>query len=159
VRCFAECKLVDIVAVYGLKIGDLFEDAAEFKTRKRDSRPLIVIAEEALQAELSRVIANEAKRLGYEPPLLAMYENRARCAVERRLDVKLTRRPEPWCDVLPHAVDPAWSFCLERALEEYAWRTDVSADWLAANITSTPRARDQILDRAAVLLHEIAAAQ
>lgn len=82
--------------------------------------------------------------------------NEARRAVARRYGIELEDLPGKWWEVFPHDTDPAWQFCVGRAIDEAAWASDADPSWVRPLIKSLPRTKMRVIDRARELLREIA---
>lgn len=159
VRCFAGCAPESITNALGLKLGDLFEDDTA-RQRVAAPRPRRVTAddvERALHVELERILGREEQLLGFRPAMLTRFLNEARGTIEARLSVKLRRRPSPWWEIEPHCVDPQWKACVDRAIEEAAWKHDVEPSWLSEHVAEMASVSDSVLVRARALLRELAA--
>lgn len=159
-HCHAGCPPEAIAAALGLTLSDLFSDS------QRSTMPLRTVTrktkveqvDEALKGELARILDREEQRIGFRPPALAIFKNEARTSVERRLRIKLSRHRIPWWEVLPGAEDPQWRACVDRAVEEAAWKNDVEPSWLHENLEGMPSVLDGVLVRARQLQRELAVA-
>ncbi len=82
--------------------------------------------------------------------------NEARRTVARRYGILLEDLPSQWWEIVPFDDDPAWKFCVGRAIDEAAWRVDADPSWLRPLMKFLPRTQMRVLDRARELLREIA---
>jgi len=147
IQCFAGCEPAAIVAACGLRLTDLFVDDRHSDDYRRQA-PRRISADDVeaeLRLEIARVRARESAQTGFEVPELARYRNEARAIIERRLSVRLQRKPVPWYEVEPHCADPAWSACVDAALVVVAARADMAGDELRVNIGAMPATQDRIL--------------
>jgi hypothetical protein len=88
--------------------------------------------------------------------ILTRQINAARRTVANRYGIVLRPLACPWWECEPHALDPAWRFCVERAIDEIAWRADCDPSWVRAHIEHLPNARFLALRRARTMLRQIA---
>ena len=155
--CFAGCGVEKVVRAAGLSVTDLFATPHESRRPRADGPRALTLSviDAALRRERLREHQAEAERLGFEPPMLAIYENAARRAVERRFNLRLPRVPVPWDEILPNAVDPAWAVCVEMATIRRAATCNVPVGWLASVVSSLPVTACAILNDAADILHEV----
>ncbi len=145
-RCFAGCEPAAIAKSLGLKVGDLFADSSRERPLAVSSRPVRAADVEAsLQAELTRIVAEESQTAGFDVAILSRHRNEARAIVERRLSVRLKREPSPWFEVEPHAVDPAWEVCVDQAIHVAAARRGIALEALRAAIADLPKTQDGVL--------------
>jgi len=152
-HCFAGCSTEAIVASIGLTVADLFADTAKTRSSVRST---IESAQAALDGELVAVLDREEQRLGFRPPALARLKNEARRAIERRFDVRLTRRAAPWWEVAPYDVDPEWRACVDRAIEELTFESQRDADSVRSALSRSLELQDDVLRRARRLQRELA---
>jgi hypothetical protein len=149
-HCFTGCSVEAIVAALGLEISDLFADAGA-----GCRGPVSSTIERA--PALRSILDREEQRLGFRPPPLAWLKNEARAAVERRFNVRLSRRAAPWWEIPPHDVDPEWKCCVDRATEELALESEFSLEW-APEPSQSLDIQESILRRARQLQRELAGA-
>lgn len=154
--CWTGCPLESIVAAIGLSTSDLFEKRMELRAfggQGPYGRPNVVDADKielAVRREFEQIIERESDRVGFVVAPLARHRNAAREVVNRRFDLsarnaELSWERVPWFEVEPHAVDPAWSACVDAALHVVAARAGVSGDQLAAFIETLPRTQHLVL--------------
>jgi hypothetical protein len=155
-HCFAGCAAEAIVASVGLGVPDLFADSPS--GNRRPLRSTIESAQAALDGELLAILDREEQRLGFRPPALAQLKNQARAAVERRFNVRLSRHLALWWEIEPHALDPAWASCVDRAIDETAWGNDIDPEELRKILPEAPAFKNDVLQRARQLQHELAGA-
>lgn len=147
-RCFAGCSLSAITNALGLKPSDLFPKSAREYRQVRRSRvrpPTADIVERDLQAELTRIVAEESARLGFDIAVLARHRNKARSIVECRRGISLRREPSPWYEVDPHAVDQMWLPCVDQAVSEIAATGEMTGKELWRIIEGLPETRHRAL--------------
>jgi hypothetical protein len=146
-RCFAGCELDTIVRALGLGLSDLFaETKPDYSYARTFSRkPTAPDVESALQAELARIIADESIQVGFEIATLTRHRNEARAVVERRLSVRLKQQPSPWYEVEPHCIDPAWSGCVDEAINVAAAHRGLTAESLHEALDDLPKTQDRVL--------------
>jgi hypothetical protein len=146
-RCFAGCSADAVAQALGLKMTDLFVDDRRSDDYRRQA-PRQVSADDVeaeLKLELARIRARESAESGFDVPELARLRNEARAIVERRLSVRLQRKPVPWYEIEPHCADPAWVACVDAALVVVAARASLTGDELRTKIDSLPATQDRIL--------------
>ncbi len=82
--------------------------------------------------------------------------NEARRTVARRFGIQLEDLSSTWWEIVPHDDDPAWKFCVGRAIDEAAWAADADPAWLRPLMKSLPSTQMRVIYRARELLREIA---
>lgn len=82
--------------------------------------------------------------------------NEARRVVARRYGIELRDLPGQWWEVFPFDDDPLWKFCVGRAIDEAAWRSNVDPAWLRPIVKNLPGTKIKVLDRARELMRQIA---
>jgi hypothetical protein len=153
-RCFAGCSAQDIVRALNLELRDLFPTSLPLPTQlKQPSRTEIdrIFKEELATARSRRV----ADRPWSNPRTTIADQNVARRRTNLRCGTVFPQLAEPWWSELPHANDPAWGFCVERAIFELSLQRQISAEWVKQHAPKFEGMRSAIIERAAVLLHEI----
>jgi hypothetical protein len=153
-HCFAGCSAEEIVAALGLEVSDLFADSASPSSGPVSST--IESAQAALDGALRIVLDREEQRQGFRPPALARLKNEARAAVERRFNVRLSRHSAPWWEVPPHDLDPEWLACVDRAIEELSFESELDADSMRSALPKSLDLQDDVLWRARCLQRDLA---
>ena len=153
-HCFAGCGTEAIVASIGLGITDLFADSAPGS--RGPLRSAIESAQAALDGGLLAILDREEQRLGFRPLATARLKNEARAAVERRFGVRLSRHVIPWWEIEPHAADPEWASCVDRAIDEIARGDDLDPEGLRESLSDTPGLQRRVVRRARQLQRELA---
>ena len=120
-------------------------------------RPRADQVEAALQHQVGRIVAAESEALGYSVATLARHRNAARAAIEPRFGLELKREAVPWYELEPHALDPVWRMCVDRALGLLAGRGEMGAENLLRIIHALPKAQYAILRLARRLRRSLAA--
>lgn len=143
-HCFAGCAVSAVVAVLGLRMADLFDKPLhpQVLVPQPQRTPTADEIEASLRANLRSILDEEAKRLGYEPPITSRHHNRARQTVSRLFGVTIPLAAAAWSECSPHDTDPLWPIFAKYALEEIA-------TWERGHDAPTQEDRNDALDRAA----------
>jgi hypothetical protein len=153
-KCFAGCEPAAIAAALGLNIRDLFGNNSSAATPRARAVSAADV-EESLQGELTRIVAEESAAAGFGVATLTRHRNAARAIVERRLAVTLRHERTPWHEVSPHALDPAWSMCVDQALHVAAARTGMAIATLRHAVEDFPRVQHGVLRLARKLQRDL----
>ncbi len=160
-KCWSHnCTPKEIANAIGLEEKDLFDRPLEVQQRYQRATPpshLALIDESVdeieremqrgIQREIQRLLDEDARRLGYVPPLSTRNLNAARRAVSARYGVSLSPLPLSWWETWPHDEDPLWQFFAEAELatilQEHGRETATPADYLDALERAAARLREE----------------
>lgn len=163
VRCFTGCAADAICRAAGLELRDLFPAPQADMRRLPASAPEKArrMSRQEIEAFYRRALDEvRAVRLADEPWSNPEHtvddQNRARRRTNDCCGTRFQQLRVPWWVRYPHAHDPDWRTCVERAIDELAWSRDADPQRLRRRIEQLPRARAAVIDRAAKILHELA---
>jgi hypothetical protein len=172
VRCFAGCDAASIVAALGLELRDLFPSRSDIRPDfQRNSRRRAPTSrrdvEQLVQAEVAAIVAREKDEAGVDVAVLTRHVAHARIRVAQRLGdampaeamVALKAAPVRWFEIEPHCTDPAWRSCVQRAIEELAFRCHVPPALVRDHAAANVGVADRVLRDAREVQRGLAAAR
>jgi hypothetical protein len=110
VKCFHGCSMHEVVESVGLQPRDLFPETFHAPPARAMRVVSAQVVHEALERELQRILAEEARSAGTDvlPPARAAHINRARARVSSIYGVELPPVASALWESPPHDVDPLW---------------------------------------------------
>lgn len=162
VRCFTGCAADAICRAAGLELRDLFPPpqvntrrlpaTASAKPRRMTRSEIEAFYRQALEDARAGRLADEPWS---SPEHTVDDQNRARQRTNEHCGTRFRQVSVPWWVQYPHAHDPAWKACVDRAIDELAWNRDADPQTIRQRIESLPKARAAVIERAAAILREL----